>query len=70
VLETIPFVLWTTERRDENAANRGGTSQGLRAELLSGMSAVVVWERVKAWEMRCSLLNGAIRLFLKDSVLT
>ena len=42
VLETIPLVLWTTERRDENAANRGGTSQGLRAEQFNGMVAVFV----------------------------
>ena len=70
VLDTMPLVLWTTERRDENAANRGGTSQGLKAELFNGMFAAVVYDRVKNWEMRCSLPSGAVRVFLNESVLT
>lgn len=65
----MPFVLWTTERRDGKSAKRGGASQGLRVELFRGMVAVVVKERAKVREMKLSLLKGAVKVDLKESVL-
>lgn len=64
----MPLVLWTTERRDGKSAKRGGASQGLRAELFRGMVAVLVKERAKVREMKLSLLKGAARAVLKESV--
>ncbi len=65
----MPLVLWTTERRDGNSPKRGGASLGLTAELLEGIFAVVGRERVNVREMKSSLLNGAVKVDLKESVL-
>ena len=37
VHETMPLVLWTTERREGNGAKGGNSSAGLKAEVLRGM---------------------------------
>ena len=70
VLETMPLVLWTTERREGKAAKRVGWSRGLREEVVRGMTEVVVKECGRQCEICRNLLNRAVEVcFLSKFVI-